>query len=71
MAKIALRAISALMLVIAVIFLGYVFTHPEFGTVFNIGKIEIGPAVWKAFYCLYAVTMIGLFVGSFFVKSKT
>ncbi len=71
MAKIVLRAISALMFVIAVIFLGYVFTHPEFGSVFNIGKLEIGPTIWRVFYCLYAAAMIGLFAGSFFVKSKT
>ena len=71
MAKIVLRTISAFMFVIAVVYLGYVFTHPEFGSVFNIGKFQIGSAVWRIFYCLYAVTMVGLFVGSSFVKAKT
>ncbi len=69
-AKIILRAISALMFVIAVVFLGFVFTHPEFGSVFNIGKLEIGATVWRIFYAVYITTMIGLFVGSFFVKTN-
>ncbi len=70
MAKVVLRIISAVMFVIAVVYLGYVFTHPEFGSVFYIGKFEIGPTIWRIFYAVYAATMIGLFVGSFFVKNK-
>lgn len=70
MIKIVLRSISAVMFVIAVVYLGYVFTHPEFGSVFYIGKLEIGPTIWRIFYAVYAAIMIGLFVGSFFVKNK-
>lgn len=70
MTKIVLRVTSAVMLVIAAIYLWYVFTHPEFGSVFYIGKLEIGPTIWKVFYCLYAAAMVGCFIGSFFVKSK-
>lgn len=70
MAKIVLRAISAVMFVIAIVYLGFVFTHPEFGSVFHIGKFEIGPTIWKIFYALYATIMVGLFVGSFWIKTK-
>ncbi len=70
MVKIIFRVISLIMLVVAMLFLGYAFTHPEFGSVFYIGKLEIGPAIWRMLYALYAAITVGLFVGSFWVKTK-
>lgn len=70
MKKIVLRTVSVIMLMVAVIYLGYALTHPEFGTVFYIGKLEIGPVVWKSFYFVYALVMIGLCVASFLCDKK-
>ncbi len=68
--KKVLRTMSILMFATAIAFLVYVLTHPEFGSVFYIGNFEIGPEIWKIFYCLYAFIMICLFAGSFFIKGK-
>lgn len=70
MIKIVFRVISLMMLVIAILFLGYAFTHPEFGSVFYIGKLEIGPAIWRVLYAAYATITVGLFVGSFLIKTN-
>ena len=69
--KKALRIISGIMLIVAIIFLSVALTHPELGTAFYIGTWKIGAAVWRAFYAVYAVTMVALFVSSFFVKKKS
>ena len=61
-----LRLISLAMLVVAVVFIAYALSHPESGTVFYIGGIRVGVAVWQAFYAVYATVMIGLFAASFF-----
>lgn len=70
MSKKVLRIISGAMLIVAIVYLSYALTHPEFGTVFYIGSLEIGPAIWRAFYLIYAVVMVGLFVASFFVGKE-
>lgn len=68
--KIILRIVSGIMLFVAIIFLSFALTHPEFGTVFYIGSLEIGPSIWRAVYLMYAIVMVGLFVASFFVGEK-
>ena len=69
--KKALRIISGIMLIVAIIFLSVALTHPELGTAFYIGTWKIGAAVWRVFYAVYAATMVALFVFSFFVKKKS
>lgn len=63
-----LRLISLIMLVVAVVFVAVALSNPTFGSVFYIGHIRIGSDVWRAFYAVYAVVMVALFVVSFFVK---
>ena len=65
-----LRLSSLIMLVIAIVFLSYALTHPEGGTVFYIGGLAIGSAIWRAFYLVYAGIMVALFAVSFFVKDR-
>ena len=67
MSKKILRIISGVMLIIAVVFLSIALTHPELGTVFYIGSLRIGAAIWRAFYLIYAIVMVALFVASFCV----
>lgn len=67
--KTVLRLVSLLMLVAAAVFLAVALTHPELGTVFYIGGIAIGAAVWRVFYIVYFAVMIGLFTASFFVSN--
>lgn len=67
MSKKILRIISGVMFIIAVVFLSIALTHPELGTVFYIGSLRIGAAIWRAFYLIYAVVMVALFVASFCV----
>ena len=67
MSKKILRIISGVMFIIAVLFLSIALTHPELGTVFYIGSLRIGAAIWRAFYLIYAVVMVVLFVASFCV----
>lgn len=65
-----LRLTSLLMLASAVVFLTVALSHPEFGTVFYIGSVPIGAAVWRSFYIFYAAVMAVLFGLSFFVKDR-
>ena len=67
-AKNVLRLVSLVMFIIAIVFLSCALAHPELGTVFYIGGLKIGSAIWRALYLVYAVIMVALFVGSFFVK---
>lgn len=67
MKRLILRVISLVMLIVAIVFLSIALTHPEFGSVFYIGNLRIGVEIWWAFYIIYAVVMVGLFVASFFV----
>ena len=65
MSKKILRIISGVMFIIAVVFLSIALTHPELGTVFYIGSLRIGAAIWRAFYLIYVVVMVALFIASF------
>ena len=66
--KARLRLISCVMLVIAIIFVLCALSAPNLGSVFYIFGFPIGAEIWRAFYALYAVVMVGLFAASFFVK---
>ena len=68
--KKALRIISIIMLIGAIVFLWYAFTHPVDASVFYIGNLAIGSDIWRVFYAFYAVVMVALFGVSFFVKGK-
>ena len=63
-----LRIISAIMFIIALLFLIYAFTHPEAGSVFYIFGQPIGSHEWRSFYGLYAIVVIGLFIISCFCQ---
>lgn len=65
-----LRLISLCMLIVAAIFVFCALSNPALGQVFYIGNLEIGPEIWRAFYAVYAVVMVVLFVVSFFAKKK-
>lgn len=64
-----LRAVSLFMLIIAIAFLIFALSHPQFGTVFYIGGLAIGSDIWRAFYAVYVTIMVDLFLASFFVKN--
>ena len=68
--KTILRLISLVMFVVAVIFVVCALSCPTCGSVFYIGSIRIGADVWRAFYAVYALVMVLLFVLSFFVRKK-
>lgn len=68
--KKTLRIISGIMLVVAILFLFYAFMHPEGGSVFYILGVPIGSNFWRAFYVVYTIIMVGLFIVSFFSKNK-
>ena len=68
--KTILRLISLVMFVVAVIFVACALSCPTCGSVFYIGSIRIGADVWRAFYAIYAIVMVLLFVLSFFVRKK-
>ena len=65
-----LRLISLGMFVIAVIFIVCALSAPTLGRTFYIGNIAIGAEVWQVFYGVYVIAMVGLFVGSFFVREE-
>lgn len=69
-AKAILRLISLVMFVVAVIFVVCALSCPTCGSVFYIGSLRIGSEVWRAFYAVYALVMVLLFVLSFFVRKK-
>ena len=68
--KTILRLISLVMFVVAVIFVVCALSCPTCGSVFYIGPLRIGADVWRAFYAVYAIVMVLLFVLSFFVRKK-
>ena len=43
---------------------------PTLGRVFYIGDFRVGQEEMRAFYRMYLIVMISLFVGSFFVPKK-
>ena len=65
-----LRLISLAMLIVAVVFVFCALSNPALGSVFYIGSIKIGADIKRAFYAVYALVMVALFVASFFVKEK-
>ena len=68
--RIILRAVSLLMLIIAIAFLIFALSHPQLGAVFYIGDLAIGSDIWRSFYAVYTTIMVTLFGVSFFVKDK-
>jgi len=69
-ARRALRLISLIMLIVAVVFVFCALSNPALGKVFYIGSIKIGADIKRAFYAVYAIVMVALFGISFFVKDK-
>ena len=65
-----LRIISLIMFVVAVVFLYTAVSAPTLGLVFYIGDFRVGQEEMRAFYSMYLIVMISLFVGSFFVPQK-
>jgi len=54
----------------AVVFLYTAVSAPTLGRVFYIGDFRVGQEEMRAFYRMYLIVMISLFVGSFFVPKK-
>jgi len=65
-----LRLISLVMFIIAVVFVFIAISAPTLGKTIYIGDYAFGAEQWRTCYKIYAVTMIGLFVASFFVKKN-
>ena len=53
-----LRRIAFVMLMVAVMFVGYALYHPEAGSAFYIGS-----SVWRKFYLIIILIMGALFLG--------
>ena len=66
----ALRLISLVMLIVAIVFVLCVLSNPGLGKVFYIGSIKIGADIKRVFYAVYAVVITALLGISFFVKGK-
>lgn len=66
--KKALRLISLVMLIIAVVFVACALSSPTWGSTIYIGSFKFGAEQWRVCYAIYTVVMVGLFVVSFFVK---
>lgn len=65
-----LRLISALLLLIAILFVLCALSNPQLGHVFYIGSFRVDAEVCRAFYKLYAAVTAGLFLASFLVKDR-
>ena len=68
--KRALRVISLLMFLIAVVFVSIAINHPELGRVIYIGPFRFGYKQWRICYAVYAMVMVGSFAASFLVKNR-
>ena len=55
--------------IVAVIFIGYCFLHPEAGSVFYIREFRVGSAEMNVVYGIYAVTTVMIFCLSFVKKN--
>ena len=64
------RLISLVMLVVAVVFVLCALACPTLGRTIYIGNFEFGAQQWRFCYKVYAVTMVALFVASFFGKER-
>ena len=60
------RIASAVMLVIAVVFVFCALSNPALGRTFYVFGLEIDAHVWRIFYAIYAAVMVLLFAASFF-----
>ena len=60
-----LRRIAFVMLMVAVMFVGYALYHPEAGSAFYIGSFYVGSAIWRKFYLVYVIIMGALFLASY------
>ena len=65
-----LRLISLIMFIIAVVFVFIALSAPTLGKTIYIGDYAFGAEQWRTCYKIYAVTMVGLFIASFFVKKN-
>lgn len=65
-----LRFISAVMLVVAAVFVYCAVSCPTLGRVFYIGSMRIDSEIKRVFYACYAIVMVLLFIVSFFVERK-
>lgn len=63
-----LRAVSLLMLLIAVIFVFCAVSNPALGRAVYIGPFRFGAQQWRVCYVAYVIVMVGLFAASFLVK---
>lgn len=68
--KAALRILSLVMLIVAVIFVLCAVSCPTLGSVIYIGSLGFGPEQWLVCYKLYLLVMVCLFAASFFVRRK-
>lgn len=68
--KTKLRLASAAMLIVAVIFVFCALACPTLGRTIYIGDFVFGAEQWRFCYKIYAISMIALFISSFFVKDK-
>ena len=66
----AMRVISIVMFIIAAIFVIIAISVPTLGSVIYIGSFRFGAEQWRVCYVIYAVIMLYLFIGSFFVKRR-
>lgn len=65
-----LRLISALLLLIAILFVLCAVSNPQLGHVFYIGSFRVDAEVCRTFYKLYVAVTAGLFLASFLVKDR-
>ncbi len=68
--KTVMRLVSLCMLIAAVVFVVIALGNPQLGRVIWIGPFRFGVKEWYVCYGLYVLVMIGLFIGSFFVREK-
>lgn len=67
--KLILRLISSVMLTAAIVFVSIALTNPNLSRVMRIGSFEVGAEQWQICCTAYGVTMLYMFVASFFVNS--
>ncbi len=68
--KTVMRLVSLCMLIAAVVFVVIALGNPQLGRVIWIGPFRFGVKEWYVCYGLYVLVMVGLFIGSFFVREK-
>lgn len=68
--KKALRLVSLIMLIIAIIFVACALSCPTCGSAIYIGNYRFGVEQWRICYAIYVVIMLVLFIASFFIKDN-